>query len=194
MILIYSKDVDDFVNNVIDCLDVDFVRIGESEKVVIETMDFSNENSSYTLKTEYLENIELEKIQSVWFNGGCINSGSSDYENKCYEVLNDAFILPYYEGFNLEELNKLLSENSRIHSIIIFNSPYDKSYESLRQKMGYIMLVKKNIINEKHCGIINEEYFYSNIKLFSESQHHNTCLNKKLSIDKDGNIKNSLNA
>lgn len=56
--------------------------------------------------------------------------------------------------------------------------------------MGYIMMVCRNIVNEKHCGIINDEYFYSNIKLFSESQHHNTCLNKKIAIDKNGNIKN----
>lgn len=52
------------------------------------------------------------------------------------------------------------------------------------------MMVCRNIVNEKHCGIINDEYFYSNIKLFSESQHHNTCLNKKIAIDKNGNIKN----
>lgn len=93
MILIYSKDVDDFVNDVIDCLDVDFVRIGESDKVKIEAMDFSNDKSSYILQTHYLSNIELEKIQSVWFNGGCISSRSSTYEDKCYEVLNDAYIL-----------------------------------------------------------------------------------------------------
>lgn len=93
MILVYSKDVDDFVNNVIDCLEGDFIRIGEADKVTVAAMDFSNEESSYTLKTEYLENAELEKIKSVWFNGGGINSGSSDYEIKCYEVLNDAFIL-----------------------------------------------------------------------------------------------------
>jgi hypothetical protein len=92
MILIYSKDIDDFVNNVIDCLNVDFVRIGESEKVTIEVMDYSNESNSYIFKNNYLENAELEKIQSVWFNGGCITSGSDDYENKCYEVLNDAYI------------------------------------------------------------------------------------------------------
>jgi len=93
MILIYSKDVDDFVNDVIDCLDQDFIRIGESDKVTIDGMNFSNESSSYILKTPYLENIELEEIKSVWFNGGCINSGESDYEDKCYEVLNDAFVL-----------------------------------------------------------------------------------------------------
>ncbi|TPG42301.1 grasp-with-spasm system SPASM domain peptide maturase [Flavobacterium pectinovorum] len=100
------------------------------------------------------------------------------------------FIIPYHEKFKLEELNILLSENSRIHSIIIFNSPYDKSFEPLRQQMGYIMLTARNIINEKNCGIIKDEYFYSNIKLFSESLHHNTCLNRKISIDKDGYIKN----
>lgn len=93
MIVIYSKDVDDFVNNVIDCLNNDYVRIGESDKVIIEAMNFSNEKSSYLLKTDYLDNIELEKIESVWLNGGCINSRGDDYENKCYEVLNDAFLL-----------------------------------------------------------------------------------------------------
>jgi hypothetical protein len=93
MVLIYSKDVDDFVNNVIDYLNVDFFRIGEHDKVAIESMNFSNENSSYILKNEYLKNIELEKIHSVWFNGGCVNSGTDGYENKCYEVLNDAFVL-----------------------------------------------------------------------------------------------------
>lgn len=46
------------------------------------------------------------------------------------------------------------------------------------------------MINEKHCGIISSKYFYANVKLFTESQQHNTCLNKKVSIDKNGNIKN----
>jgi SPASM domain peptide maturase of grasp-with-spasm system len=105
-------------------------------------------------------------------------------------IISIDFIIPFYENFNLEELNSLLSENSRIHSIITYNSPEDKSYNSLSKKMGYIMQVKRNILDEKHCGIINDEYFYSNIKLFTESQHHNTCLNRKISIDKDGKIKN----
>ncbi len=93
MVLIYSKDVDDFVNQVIDCLDDDFIRIWESDKIIIEEMDFCNEYNSYIIKNEYMESMNLEKIKSVWFNGGCIISGDDDYENKCYEILNDAFIL-----------------------------------------------------------------------------------------------------
>lgn len=137
------------------------------------------------LKCSYIQ-LRFYKSISIAY----IKSIAETLKKEKSRVVSIDFIIPYYESFNLEEVNDILSENNRIHSIILFNSPHDKSYEPLRQKMGYVMLVKRNIINEKHCGIINEEYFYSNIKLFSESQHHNTCLNKKLSIDKVGNIKN----
>ncbi|PIF30776.1 SPASM domain peptide maturase of grasp-with-spasm system [Flavobacterium sp. 9] len=138
-----------------------------------------------TLKCSYIQlrfykNIAIDYIRSI----------AELLKKEKSRVVSVDFIIPYSEEFNLDELNIILSENSRIHSIVIFNSPYDKSFKSLRQNMGYLMLVTRNIVNEKACGIINEEYFYSNIKLFSESLHHNTCLNRKISIDKDGNIKN----
>lgn len=121
-----------------------------------------------------------------------------DYIDSIVQLLNKEksrivsidFIIPYHDELDNEDLNLLLLDNSRIHSIVIFNSLQGKSYSPVSQKMGYLMHVERNILNEKHCGIINEEYFYSNIRLFSESQHHNTCLNRKISIDKDGNIKN----
>jgi hypothetical protein len=93
MVLIYSKDVDDFVNDVIDCLNVDFIRISESDKILIEEMDFSNENSSYLVNGNYFESVDFEKIKSVWFNGGVISSENDDYEDKCYEILNDGYLL-----------------------------------------------------------------------------------------------------
>lgn len=138
-----------------------------------------------TLKCSYIQlrfykKINLDYIKSI---GTLLKTEKS-------RIVSVDFIIPFYENFNLEELHNIISENSRIHSITLFNAPEDKSFAPLRQKMGYIMLVKRNILNEKHCGIINEEYFYSNIKLFSESQKHNTCLNRKLSIDKNGSIKN----
>ncbi len=132
------------------------------------------------IQLRFYKNISIAYIKSI----------AETLKKEKSRIVSIDFIIPYYESFNLEEVNDILSENNRIHSIILFNSPHDKSYEPLRQKMGYVMLVKRNIVNEKHCGIINEEYFYSNIKLFSESQHHNTCLNKKISIDKVGDIKN----
>lgn len=93
MILIYSKDVDDFVNQVIDCLDEDFIRFSESDKISIEEMDFSNLDNSYIIKSDYFDCIDLECVKSIWFNGGGVSSGGNEYENRCYEVLNDAYLL-----------------------------------------------------------------------------------------------------
>ncbi|THD31237.1 MAG: hypothetical protein DI588_12660 [Flavobacterium johnsoniae] len=93
MILIYSKDVDDFVNQVIDCLERGFVRFSEYDKININVMEFSNEIDSYVVENDYIESIDLKKIKSVWFNGGVVASTGDEYENKCYEVLNDAYLL-----------------------------------------------------------------------------------------------------
>lgn len=132
------------------------------------------------IQLRFYKHVSLDYIKSI---AARLNSEKS-------RVVSIDFILPYYEDFNLEELNFFLTENRRIHSIILFNSPAERSYPPIRQKMGYLMMVEKNIVNEKHCGIINKEYFYSNIKLFTESLNHNTCLNKKISIDRNGDIKN----
>lgn len=93
MILFYSKDVDDFVNQVIDSIDDEFIRFSESDKIIIDNMEYSNQKSSYLVSNQYIKNIDLEKVTSIWFNGGVVNSLGDEYENKCYEVLNDAYLL-----------------------------------------------------------------------------------------------------
>jgi SPASM domain peptide maturase of grasp-with-spasm system len=42
----------------------------------------------------------------------------------------------------------------------------------------------------KHCGAIEKGVFAPNIPHFTEAQHHNTCLNRKVAIDAEGNIRN----
>ena len=53
MILIYSKDVDDFINNVIDFLNVKFIRINESNLVQVEQVSFENTSEKFRVKTDY---------------------------------------------------------------------------------------------------------------------------------------------
>jgi SPASM domain peptide maturase of grasp-with-spasm system len=58
-------------------------------------------------------------------------------------------------------------------------------------KYGRLLIhTKQQIISENCCGNILNNNFTINIQTFSESQGANTCLNKKVSIDKIGNIKN----
>jgi SPASM domain peptide maturase of grasp-with-spasm system len=76
-----------------------------------------------------------------------------------------------------------------LNNIIITNYKTDKIIEYYRG-LSKIQFVTKKIENNIHCGMIDSKYFTINKLLYSESQHHNTCLNRKISIDKDGNIKN----
>jgi len=48
----------------------------------------------------------------------------------------------------------------------------------------------KNKLSPFSCGVIAINSFCINMPLFTESQHYNTCLNRKICIDENGEIKN----
>ena len=94
-------------------------------------------------------------------------------------------------AFSKDDLIFLCKEFLKINTIIIFNSPKDES-----EKISNVIFIYTKInISNCHCGAIDTRYFSQSIDHFTESQHHNTCLNRKVCIDINGEIKNcpSLN-
>jgi len=53
-----------------------------------------------------------------------------------------------------------------------------------------ITYTDKDFTNHKYCGIVDSSYFTLGLPHYTESLHHNTCLNRKIAIDAEGNIKN----
>jgi len=125
-----------------------------------------------------------------------------------------------YGDFKLEEIEKIivLCKNIHLNSIHLI-IPYNKSINQDKILQFYnrypiaridfysvplteiekynefcksypIRFFEKEISNETHCGKINDYYFNLTLKLFCESQLYNTCLNQKISIDTNGEIKN----
>lgn len=90
----------------------------------------------------------------------------------------------------LERLNVLTDKYTRIHNLVVHSAPESEIRHRDSSGMGNIVFVQQAIDNESHCGIISQDYFSINLKTFTESQKHNTCLNRKISIDAEGNIKN----
>jgi len=84
----------------------------------------------------------------------------------------------------------LLQTLPRIVYVIVHGAENSDFVEPLRDKCGYIIFIENQLKNEQCCGVINSNYFTINTKLFTESLKYNSCLNKKISIDKDGQIKN----
>jgi len=92
--------------------------------------------------------------------------------------------------FNNEDSSKilnLLDMNLRLSVLIFHSAPFD---EGIKKDYHHYYLVKEKIVDESCCGIVNEDYFISNIKFYLESLKFNSCLNKKIGIDKNGFVKN----
>jgi len=84
--------------------------------------------------------------------------------------------------------DSIISKYPIVDKVIVHSSHVSKTEKEIKyRKITYT----KTIINsEKKCGIINKKFFTINYSTFFESLKYNSCLNKKLSIDSNGFIKN----
>lgn len=90
----------------------------------------------------------------------------------------------------------LLAKKYPSISFMIHSSPYNKFHRSLLHKVypivGYVQYVKQIISSPDCCGIIdtNNLVHPSNVHDYMEGILRNKCLNKKISIAANGDIKN----
>ena len=96
-------------------------------------------------------------------------------------------ILHYSEDLSEKELVNIYKNHNRLLDILVHSSPENKTINVGTYKISY---VTKHIDSEVHCGFVGSNYFTVNQSFFYESLQYNTCLNKKISIDRFGNVKN----
>jgi SPASM domain peptide maturase of grasp-with-spasm system len=145
-----------------------------------------NKESNYDV-CKVLKDIEDVGCKNVEFRifGGY---SQADLKDLCLtfkdSIMRYASILVRYDSsFTNEAVKELLEANQRVQRLVIFNSPEELSFD-------FVSFVKANIESSNCCGSVNYKYFVSNIELFTESQKYNSCLNKKISVDVNGFIKN----
>lgn len=98
-------------------------------------------------------------------------------------------IVPFSEELNENAFLDLIESCDRIVKVVVFSSRINSSTET-HNLITPIIYTTKNVAQEKFCGKIHVDNFGVNLLHFNESLHHNTCLNRKISIDINGNIKN----
>lgn len=100
--------------------------------------------------------------------------------------------IPYDPDFTDEDYRSFLRRFPRITQLIIHSSPENKSFTEAEHRYDLMALIytTQTISNETHCGVIHPGYFVTNLPNFLESQKHNSCLNGKISINKNGQICN----
>ncbi|MNJ95290.1 hypothetical protein D3C87_130000 [compost metagenome] len=111
---------------------------------------------------------------------------------KTSQVKSFEIILPEDKNDNTfyQNISLIILENPKISSLIISDTQLSEVYKEGANGMGYILKIKDKIDNHHHCGIIDISNFSVNITTYTESLKFNSCLNRKIAIDKYGDIKN----
>jgi SPASM domain peptide maturase of grasp-with-spasm system len=172
--------------NSFDITNDNFTRPFNIENCIIEYNQKFDLNSIF----DEIIKINIPFIEIRFYNKIGYNFLSDFLQNIKYSNIEGIdLILTYDKNFKISDYKNLILNELRLNNIIITNYKTDKIIEYYRG-LSKIQFVTKKIENNIHCGMIDSKYFTINKLLYSESQHHNTCLNRKISIDKDGNIKN----
>jgi SPASM domain peptide maturase of grasp-with-spasm system len=74
--------------------------------------------------------------------------------------------------------------------LFIFNTPSKKPKQYFLHSKSTSIYFSNRLLTNKLCGYILPEIFENNLELYTESLKYNTCLNRKISIDENGEIKN----
>ncbi len=96
--------------------------------------------------------------------------------------------LKYVDGIEIF-CDDIFDNYWKLAKVEVFDAPFDK----IIPKMANICLLnyyKDKTLNVNQCGCVSTKYFVVETNHFTESQCHNTCLNRKICIDAEGNIKN----
>ena len=96
-------------------------------------------------------------------------------------------VVEYSSDYELEKILKLKDSFSFLRKVTISNSSENTVFH--RDNLT-IIYTHDQIRDEKCCGVTNEFYCIAETKLFIESVHFNSCLNKKIAVDKQGFIRN----
>ena len=88
-----------------------------------------------------------------------------------------------------DALESLAHEHPRVSRIVVHSAPEPRQMPPLRT--GVTIEYRTEVIDSPRCcGQIHPGYFVVDFETFAEGRKHNTCLNRKLSGDARGEIKN----
>jgi SPASM domain peptide maturase of grasp-with-spasm system len=164
----------------------------EPFRITNSIIDFKVFDKSRVLSIS--NSIGKEPIKSIQFRFYC----EVNLEQLCYVVSNVSpsglnsieIIVSKSSELSLKCLEELCLLFPRIFTVIVCGAD-EESYQSFGEgAMGQVFFVKENANSEKDCGQISPNYFTVNMKTHMEAIDHNSCLDRKLSVDSKGFIKN----
>ncbi len=104
-------------------------------------------------------------------------------------IISAGLLCAFESNTTTEAWMQLCDRHQRVTSLVLHSSPYDKELTSATFAVP-VTYTTKVIKSELCCGIVSATYFSAYKETFTEALQHNSCLNRKLSIDSKGYIRN----
>lgn len=160
----------------------DFFLPYEIEDIIIDAVD----GEDLLCKSGKID-IYCETVQFRIYGNCTLNDLYTSINNvRKAGIFNIEVIINYNEQYIKEEhYTELYEQNNIISRIVLMNSPENK-----KVKGNSLLFITSELSTCEQCGIISESLFMPNQRTFFTAQKYNSCLNKKLSVDTSGNIKN----
>jgi len=104
------------------------------------------------------------------------------------EIKHVCLIIKYANELEFVNIKKEFKFLTVIYSVNIFSAPYNKTF----QIQGGTTLVsyRTESLQNSCCGKVDVKYFRPNLEFYTEASRYNSCLNRKISIDDNGEIRN----
>ncbi|OJJ17304.1 grasp-with-spasm system SPASM domain peptide maturase [marine bacterium AO1-C] len=154
---------------------VDFDRHSTHDLSVIVTQLSSLYCSAIELR--FFSSLTLEKLRQV----------IRLFDNTTFRSVQ--ITVGYHPELTPESLFMIRQNNERVQEILVHSTPQIDEIV-LKEKFKVAIYTSQKINTEACCGNISPHYFTSRVEFFTETQSFNSCLNRKISIDKRGYIKN----
>lgn len=136
------------------------------------------ENKISFIQIRFCEKINLTKLQSIL---------------KLCDSLNDSFVeeISFVLEFDDDIYNYIKEDRIVINKYLnfVFHSCDDKLKDEETKNLS-IAFINYRLVFPFSCGLVKKSNFVYNENFYRESKSKNSCLNRKISIDKEGKIKN----
>lgn len=154
-------------------------------------LDFSNPVPGISILKECADNLLTRHFEIQATGVKELNAAE-----EALKMIDDLDLYSYnlviaFKHKDLEDGIKLIQQHYKIFRAIVHSSGKNDIIISDKGGWGNIFLISEPY-SHNQCGVVDPNYFANNIEHITESHQHNTCLNRKLAIDKEGNIKNCL--
>lgn len=200
----YDRIIDEYFGFLIDSnfgeirnkLDENFSNLSllwdEPAKITNAIFDRNN-NSDYEFKEIFkeIEKLGCKDIQLRFFDNINFDFLIKTLELLQFSKIKSIELIIKFSNQEKKRVLKLCETFPRIKVVIVHSADRNEVVLSKRKNnMGGFIYMKESLISEQQCGLIHKNYLRTNLSIFTESQNHNTCLNRKISIDVNGEIKN----